>query len=74
MKAAEFCYWLQGYFENSNPSWINEEVTQKIKNHLNMVFIHDIDKSYPVDQQEALNEAHNNQKITNGQPQKIMRC
>lgn len=61
MKATEFCYWLQGMFELSGNSLqtINAEQLEIIKKHLNMVFIHDIDPSYPASQQQQLNEAHN---------------
>jgi hypothetical protein len=58
MKASEFCYWLQGLFELANPQELTPEQTQLIKNHLNMVFIHDIDPSYPAEQQQELNLAH----------------
>lgn len=58
MKANEFCYWLQGHFELNSSNELTLEQVQIIKNHLNMVFIHDIDKSYPKEQQQKLNEAH----------------
>ena len=67
MTAREFCYWLQGHFELTNPTTIDENATSLIKAHLKMVFIHDIDPSYPPEQQPALNEAHD------GEPPK-MRC
>ena len=47
MKATEFCYWLQGMFELGDVKTLNEDQTEKVKNHLNMVFFHDIDKTYP---------------------------
>lgn len=47
MKAHEFCYWLQGCFELGNISNLSEQQVQVIKNHLNMVFLHDIDTKYP---------------------------
>lgn len=56
MKATEFCYWLQGLFELQDPTDLNETQTAAIKRHLNMVFIHDIDPSYP--EKEALDKAH----------------
>ena len=59
MKTTEFCYWLQGMFELNNPVTLNEQQTQIIKQHLAMVFIHDIDQSYPKEQQEKLNQSHN---------------
>ena len=58
MKATEFCYWLQGLFELGGPDSLTAHQTALIKAHLNMVFIHDIDPSYPAGQQQALNEAH----------------
>lgn len=64
MKATEFCYWLQGYFEiaqeglNYGSPSLHEDQVKCIQNHLNMVFIHDIDPSYPKDQQVALQSAH----------------
>jgi hypothetical protein len=62
MKATEFCYWLQGVFEVAEPVELTAKQTDMIKRHLNLVFIHDIDPSYPPEQQEALNEAHNGPK------------
>lgn len=58
MKATEFCYWLQGLFELQDPTDLNETQTQSIKKHLQLVFIHDIDPSYPKEQQVQLNETH----------------
>jgi hypothetical protein len=59
MKAVEFCYWLQGMFELSEPKDLNAHQTELIKRHLDMVFVHDIDKSYPEGQQKTLNDIHN---------------
>lgn len=43
MKTRDFCYWLQGFFElTEDQKGTTEKQTQKIKNHLNMVFVHDI--------------------------------
>lgn len=43
MQSRDFCYWLQGFFElTEDQSGITEEQTQKIKNHLDMVFAHEI--------------------------------
>ncbi len=58
MKSVEFCYWLQGLFEVGEPTTLNEKQTDLIKRHLNMVFIHEIDATYPADQQDGLNKAH----------------
>jgi hypothetical protein len=46
MKSRDFVYWLQGYAElTENASPPSAEQWQKIKNHLNMVFKHEIDPS-----------------------------
>lgn len=58
MKSVEFCYWLQGLFEVGEPATLNAKQVDLIKRHLNMVFIHEIDASYPADQQDALNSEH----------------
>lgn len=60
MKATEFCYWLQGMFELADPERLDSHQTDLIKKHLNMVFFHEIDPSYPVEQQDALTEIHRN--------------
>lgn len=51
MTSRDFCYWLQGYFE------LNEELqdgrgmgaaqTETVKQHLALVFKHEIDPSMP---------------------------
>lgn len=43
MNSVDFCFWLQGYFELVDPSFIDRETTDKIKDHLNLVFVHEID-------------------------------
>lgn len=53
MKSRDFCYWLQGYFEIESlvsnkpelPSLTAQQVAM-IKNHLSMVFKHEIDPSF----------------------------
>ena len=55
MKAVEFCYWLQGYFEihgGERPALRPEQVAT-IQNHLALVFKHEIDPSYGLDPVEA---------------------
>lgn len=71
MKAVEFCYWLQGVFEVADPKSLTEEQTDIIKKHLALVFIHDIDPSYPKDQQEKLNKVHSGDGFHNSP---IYRC
>lgn len=58
MKSTEFCYWLQGMFELADPETLDEHQTELIKRHLNMVFLHEIDPSYPVAQQKPLQALH----------------
>ena len=77
MKSVEFCYWLQGLFEVGKPTTLDAEQVTTIKNHLNMVFVHEIDPSYPQGQQKALNETHEagKPKIGGVSPDgMVMRC
>lgn len=41
MKARDFCYWLQGYFEIADSSELNSRQIEIISNHLKMVFIYE---------------------------------
>lgn len=47
MTSKDFVYFLQGFFEltNSNEALTSEQV-KTIKNHLKLVFLHEIDPSY----------------------------
>lgn len=73
MTSRDFIYWLQGYLEIGDPKQgIQQFQVDIIKNHLNMVFIHEIDPSYPKEQQEALNVAHSEKPIAS--ENKVMRC
>lgn len=65
MTAREFCYWLQGYFElydAGNPPGANvclgipHDKAKVIRQHLAMVFRHEIDPSYP--DSSALSKIH----------------
>lgn len=60
MKSVEFCYWLQGFFElnESHNLTLTGHQVEVIKNHLNLVFVHEIDPSYPKEQQNKLNKIH----------------
>jgi hypothetical protein len=43
MTSRDFAYWLMGSLELTPPEdGLNKEQTQILKNHLNMVFAHDI--------------------------------
>lgn len=61
MTSRDFAFWLQGYFEITNPDNISESETIVIKKHLALVFKHEIDPSYGNEEhQNELNEIHNN--------------
>ena len=46
MYSQDFCFWLQGFFELSQTTQLNETQTTIIKNHLNLVFQHEIDPQH----------------------------
>jgi hypothetical protein len=59
MTSRDFCYWLQGYFEVSQPQTIGKTETEMIQKHLNLVFKHEIDPSMGDEKhQQKLNEIH----------------
>lgn len=60
MESKSFCYWLMGLFELADPKTLNEKQVQTIKNHLNLVFYHEIDPSYTDDKEKIkeMNEIH----------------
>jgi hypothetical protein len=60
MTSRDFCFWLQGYFELSDDKELSEHQIDLIKSHLDMVFVHEIDPSFPEEQQNELNNLHNN--------------
>lgn len=73
MTSREFCYWLQGFFEMGYPI-VNLSPTQiqMIKNHLDLVFVHEIDPSYP--NGEKLQKVHDNMETMPDLAKPIMRC
>ena len=61
MNTIDFCYWLQGYFEISEGKELSEKQVEIIKNHLNLVFKHEIDPlrdSQTTTPNSVLNNAH----------------
>ena len=59
MQSRDFCYWLQGLFELGDPESLTPDQIQVIRNHLNMVFYHEIDPSFGGPEvQDALNQLH----------------
>jgi hypothetical protein len=43
MNSVDFCYWLQGFFELSELDTITPRQLEAIKQHLHLVFLHEID-------------------------------
>lgn len=70
MTSRDFCYWLQGYFELAGTNnQLTPDQIATINRHLKMVFVHEIDPSFPPEQQETLNQTH---KPDDNQP--VYRC
>lgn len=69
MNSRDFVYWLQGYFEISDPNndglSIDEDGVGMIRKHLALVFKHEIDPSYGDEKKQAeLNKIHAPSKPT----------
>jgi len=59
MTSRDFCYWLQGHFEISGSTNLTEKQVEVIRNHLNMVFKHEIDPSHgDAAHQKVLSDVH----------------
>lgn len=59
MTAREFCYWLQGKLEiDGDAKPLDASQVQVIKNHLNLVFLHDIDAPDPSGKLTAAHEGN----------------
>lgn len=65
MTSRDFCYWLQGWFELHGKKWSDNNLElstaqiMTIKNHLAMVFKHEIDPGFgDKAKQEALSKIH----------------
>lgn len=48
MTSRDFVYWFQGLMEIGNPETLTKEQLTIVKNHLNLVFLHEIDPSLNV--------------------------
>lgn len=67
MNSRDFVYWLQGFFEISESNTLTSTQVDVIKNHLNMVFAHEIDPSHGDEKHQAvLNELHTPSKFGPG--------
>ena len=68
MKSTEFVFWLQGLFELTETETLNTKQVQIIKNHLKLVFLHEIDPSYSDDPtvQKIFQNIHDGKKPLEG--------
>ena len=69
MTSKDFAYWLQGFFELADPNTpLTEKQVQTIKNHLKLVFLHEIDPSYSDDPtvQKIFQNIHDGKKPLEG--------
>lgn len=82
MQSRDFCFWLQGWFELNETidhrDGASKETLQVIKNHLHMVFKHEIDPSMP-DPTGELTAIHNSKPPfslynTEGHIEQAVRC
>lgn len=59
MTSRDFAYWLQGFFEVSNATSMDDQQVTIVKNHLALVFKHEIDPSMGDEKhQKELNDLH----------------
>ena len=78
MQSRDFCYWLQGLFELADPENLTPAQVKTIKNHLAMVFHHEIDPSFGNEKvQKELNDLHEGNKPVRPRPRPgsgLLRC
>tara|TARA_Y100001951_G_C11262621_1_gene253470 strand:+ start:156 stop:383 length:228 start_codon:yes stop_codon:yes gene_type:complete len=75
MNAIDFCFWLQGYFELAGDSELSAGQAKKVKEHLDLVFVREIDplrESQTTTPAKVLNETHTPLRPSGNDP--IMRC
>jgi hypothetical protein len=80
MRSDQFVYWLQGFFElqGTNQALTIEQV-QIIRNHLKLVFLHEIDPSYSDNKvvQQIFQNIHDGKQPLDGvnvKPNIIAKC
>ena len=68
MTSKDFVYWMQGMFELTDVTTLNEKQVNLIKNHIKLVFLYDIDPSYSDDPavQQLLKNVHAGKKPMDG--------
>lgn len=75
MTSRDFAYWLQGFLEVSDPKQVTEDQLKVIKNHLNMVFKHEIDPTFGDNKhQQELSNLHNGGGFTRNEGDILLRC
>lgn len=74
MNSIDFCYWLQGHFEISSAKELTEEQVTIIKNHLNLVFKHEIDGIYEKDELHAIHDGKPPWGTHSSPNDKLVRC
>lgn len=75
MTSREFMYWLQGFFELSGEDVLTPEQVKIIKNHVHLVFVHEIDpEAGGIKTQLKLSEAHDGGKVFGPHVPTVMRC
>lgn len=76
MKASEFCYWLQGYFEiEGQNATLTMEQCEVVRNHLGLVFVHDLDPKQIADKLQAIHDGNEKPQIGGSGPNgEIYRC
>lgn len=73
MTSRDFCYWLQGHLEISSTKELTKDQLEIVKNHLNMVFKHEIDPSMgSAAHQQELSNLHSGG--INTSPDVLLRC
>lgn len=69
MNSVDFCFWLQGFFEISDTHELTPKQVEIIKNHLNLVFVHEIDplrESQTPVTKNVLDSIHSPPPVLNG--------
>lgn len=70
MTSRDFVYFLQGFFELSDSTTLTEKQTEIIKNHVKLVFYHEIDPAFSSDPkvQEEMQLIHDGKANTTPMP------